>query len=167
VVQLSGGTSRLHRIHGIFETLEEPDIQFGECGRRAFICLGNTVGNYVDTVRFIGVLKRVTRCGDLVVLGYQLDTYARKLFEKYKANSILASFVRSYATQHGTTPKLQWSYDEVKSAVQAHIGRVLVFYSRKFSLCSLPDLLRPGGFQILLNEADQPQNVAILVARRR
>lgn len=155
---------RLHSIQAIFEEIEESSLVLGVPGKRAFICLGHTIGNYIDTVDFIRVLQRLASPDDVVVLGYQLDTYARELFAKYKSNEIFSDFVLSYAPRKDKR-KLRWVFDDKKGTVTAKYQDTRVFFSRKFALGTVKRLMQAAGFEALVHTADTAMNACILVGR--
>jgi len=154
----------LHRLWQVFEDLDHGQLRLGNDGKRAVVCFGNSIGNYPDSVDFVEILRRTCSCGDLVLLGYQLDTFAKELFDKYKQNVIFSNFVLDYTRKGAKQCKLRWVFDPAKSAVMAYCGSVLVFYSRKFRFGVVRDLLKAAGFRVVLHEHDQARNSAILLA---
>lgn len=157
---------KLQLIHGVFEETEADDIDYGTPGGRAIICLGSTIGNYVDTQDFVDILVKLTSNGDLVLLGFQLDTYLNELFEKYKSNPLFQKFITSYLPR-AKKGELRWELDRRRSAVAAFVGDVQVFFSRKFKPDVLQPLMSRNGFNTLFNEANSAKNVCIQLSRRK
>lgn len=155
---------RLHNIEGVFEDIESGDIKLGDSGKRAIICLGNTIGNYIDTIDFVRIIQRIASTGDVVLLGYQLDTYAQKLFDKYKSNPIFTDFVLSYAP-HKDKHKLRWVFDKERTAVTAYYDGTRVFFSKKFNFGTVRGLMQAAGFETVVHRADGAKNSCILLSR--
>lgn len=157
---------KLQRIHGIFEEIETEDILYGSPGTRAFICLGNTVGNYINRADFVDILVRLTVKGDLVLLGFQLDTYLKELFAKYSSNPLFEEFILSYLPR-AKKREIKWKLDDNAGSISAFVEDVRVFFTKKFKINELEQAMSKRGFNVLFNETNAAKNVCIQLSRRK
>ncbi len=122
--------------------------QFGS-GKKAHICLGNTVGNFPQEEIF-GVFKSNARKGDLLVLGVQLGKSPKKLLEQYRDNAQMKRLIMAAIESRKDLPlrsELAWDYNKKTGAIEAWLGGVQVFRSKKYDVGGLVGYAKQFGFE--------------------
>ncbi|TAL58377.1 MAG: hypothetical protein EPN86_00235 [Nanoarchaeota archaeon] len=153
--------------NSLFDQITPEDLQpeNSRFGRRAHICLGNTIGNYEDQNEIMGLFCSNSAQGDLLVLGFQLDTDLEILFRKYSTN---LDFWRLILAWDGNPDysALRWELDRENGLVKARYRGLEVFRSRKFNPVMLKGIVENHGYEFATEVIDEDRNACIQIYGR-
>jgi uncharacterized SAM-dependent methyltransferase len=158
---------RYKGLRGHFEDLlQRRSWTIGRYGRRVAVCvLGGTIGNYNDTSEILARLSKFTEPGDVLLLGLQLSTHLATTFEKYKSNEYFLTLIANYLPRR-TRRRIHWVLNEKETQVEAWLGTIQLFRSKKFDRKVIRNLAKSFGFAPTNNWVDSKRNVCIQTFRR-
>lgn len=146
--------------HALFEQIDKTDLK--SKFKKAHICLGGTIGNFYDQEEIAEMFFDMMDEGDILVLGFQLDTYLSILFEKYKQNSLFSEFVLSHIPKD-ERKELYWLLHEPAGTIIAKHGGVEIFRSKKYDLDWAKNLFTSKDFVLVYQSSSEDKNVGIQV----
>ena len=79
-------------IKGLFQELQKSDFDIFN-GRKAHIVLGNTIGNFKCSEIF-RIFSKTSNKKDILLIGFQTDTFIEKIFRQYKNNKMFNDFIK-------------------------------------------------------------------------
>lgn len=123
----------------LFEQLTKDDFIFNnsESKNVAHICFGNTIGNFNQNEIF-SIFDNNMRKNDLLLLGVQLNVNPDCLLNQYADNFAFEKLLReSIGRRLMGSRKLVWRYNRGNDTVEAWIGGLLVFRSKKYNIKKL------------------------------
>ena len=126
------------------------------------ICLGSTIGNFRPQQEIWEVFSRNANKGDLLLLGFQLDTYLQETLRKYASHSAYPAFVMNRLEAPVTFHPI-WSADSKSGFISLHLGNTEVFRARKYKKGKVAEELAPFGFSPVLELIDKWKNYCIAV----
>ena len=135
-------------INDIFERVEKTDFDVvnSRFEKKVFICIGGTIGNFEPQAEIFNLFAKWTSPGDRLLLGFQLDTYIKSQFQKYKDNRLFHRLILGFRPEFGNN-RLQWILNHEKKQIEAWHGEVQVFRSKKYNQQLLRLTLREFGFE--------------------
>lgn len=118
----------------LFENISHKHVQVENATykKKAIICLGSTIGNVSDPREMFEMFNLIAKKGDLILLGYQLNTHLEKLFLKYKDNVLFNDLVGNYL-KNVDRQRIVWQLNKASSTVEAWLDDIQIFRSKKFS----------------------------------
>jgi uncharacterized SAM-dependent methyltransferase len=137
-------------IQSLFEKVPSLNSNYTATKRKLHICLGNTLGNYEKTTDIMAIFLKHMSKNDYLLLGFQTNRLLKFIKKRYFGNQYLQSlFVSSLPIKFHRAMKkegVEWRYDEKKGQVEAWLGNVQIFRSKKFNPHKLQNILRKYGF---------------------
>jgi hypothetical protein len=160
--ELASATVTYCALHGLFEEIERNHLKCANArfASRALICLGSTIGNFFDRDEPFEIFKRVAERGDVLVLGYQLDTHLRQTFEKYKANGVYLDLIGNFL-ERKQRKQIKWKLDPSSSTIEARLHGVQLFRSRKFTVRQVGHTARKHGWHEMFCSVDKNRNLCL------
>lgn len=146
----------------LFETIKKEQIKptNSQFDKATHLCFGNTIGNFEQDEIF-QIFDRNIDQGDLLLLGYQLNTDPQKILSLYENNARIDRFVLDPIDRGSRIPaivrivrrikgiKLIWRYNYETDYVEAWLGDILVFRSKKYDTSKLVDFARQYDFDLV------------------
>ncbi|MCX6770321.1 MAG: L-histidine N(alpha)-methyltransferase [Candidatus Micrarchaeota archaeon] len=129
---------------------------------KCHICLGSTIGNFQPQQEIWDVFSRNTGKGDLLLLGFQLDTYLQETLQKYASHSAYPAFVMD-RLEAPVASRPIWSADLESSFISLQFDGMEVFRARKYKKGRVAEELAPFGFSPVLELIDKWKNYCIAV----
>lgn len=136
--------------HTMFENLSPSDFKFGDIsnGRkinRVHICFGNTIGNFNQDQIFT-IFSNNMKSDDYLILGYQLRKNIDMILEQYKDNKFFENLIIDSVKRilHFDTifkKKLDWKINKKEDQIEAYIGDILAFRSKKYCIKKLEEFV--------------------------
>ncbi len=137
-------------INGLFEDIHPEELNCFGLKNKIHICLGNTIGNYEKIDDIILIFKRNMNPGDFLLVGFQSDRLIESTFKRYKNNEYLEKlFTSSLEGKYREIVKkkeIVWRYNEKKRQIEAWIGNIQIFRSKKCNPNKLKNILKDYGF---------------------
>lgn len=165
--ELPGARIHYRSLRCLFEDLHSiEDCVDVKRERRALICLGSTIGNYRDTDDVFRVFNRVSRPGDVLLLGYQLASYLPVIFEKYCENPYYADLVGNFLTLQQRNV-LEWRLNEDERTVEAWHDEIQLFRSKKFANDEITNCALNFGWCEKMIQRDDFDNFCLQLFERR
>ena len=146
--------------NALFQEFDPKSI--GYSGRACHICLGGTVGNFYPQEEIWETFGRNCKKGDLLLLGFQLDTYFQQTFEKYAGHPLYPAFVLNGFGRRDLS-KAVWRKDESSGYITMHFGGIEVFRTRKYHLGQPEEDLKKHGFGAIGEFFDGIENYCVAV----
>ncbi len=148
--------------HALFEQLQPADFVFGNSryNRRTHICLGNTIGNYSDQSEIFDLFSSNSQTGDLLVLGFQMDTDIDILFRKYSTNQEFADLILNWDKEPDFS-QLEWELDKENGLIKASYKGLDVFRSKKYNPQQLRNFVSCIGYELRTEIIDNDKNSCI------
>jgi len=137
-------------INDIFEHLEKGDFQVGNARfeKKVFICIGGTIGNFDPQEDLFSRFARWMNRGDRLLLGFQLDTYLKSQFQKYRDNRLFHKLILGFRPELGFK-RLHWVLNHEKKQIEAWHDNIQVFRSKKYNGQLLWMAMKEFGFELL------------------
>jgi hypothetical protein len=129
---------------------------------RCFICLGNTIGNYDDPEELLRIISSLAAPGDLILLGYQLNTHINATFEKYRTNGLLRKMLE-VCIPRVNRHSFEWKLDKRRSRITAWCGDVEVFRSMKFPPTAILRMAGQCRLKTVVSWQDLHKNAALTI----
>lgn len=154
-------------INGLFEELKKRDLEIinSNYAPKTLICLGNTIGNYRYENELPKIFKGLSNPGDVLIIGYQLNTHIKEAYQKYKSNKLWKDFI-ARILNNIDKDLLRWDFDQKKSIIQAFYKDINIFRSKKFTLLQMKVLLKKAKFKEVNYFVDTTKNTCIHVFER-
>lgn len=154
--------------HALFEQITKANLKFenSKYKRQAHICLGNTIGNFNDQNEMFRLFSTVISKGDLLILGFQLDTRLDDLFKKYAQTTEFTPLALGWQEKVDSAV-LKWKLDRENSVIKAFYQNLEVFRSKKYKIKPLQQFVELFGFCHLLTIKDAKDNTCIQVYQRK
>ncbi|MBI1979445.1 MAG: L-histidine N(alpha)-methyltransferase [Elusimicrobia bacterium] len=136
-------------IKGLFESVCAPELNCFD-GSKMHVCLGNTIGNYDEIGDILRILQKNMNIGDHLLLGFQSDRLVQSTIRRYTRNPYLESLFLSSLPRsdlHLVKERgISWKYNPEKQQIEAWVGSIQVFRSKKFNPDGLRDTMKAHGF---------------------
>jgi len=154
-------------VNGLFEELRKKDLEIinSNYSSKALICLGNTIGNNRYENELPKIFKNLSNPGDILIVGYQLNTHIKEAYQKYKSNKLWKDFI-ARILNNIDKDLLQWDFDQKKSIIQAFYKDINIFRSKKFTLLQMNLLLKKVKFKEVNYFLDTTKNTCIHIFER-
>ncbi len=143
-------------INALFQQIGSKDLDTNKSKykNRVHICLGNTVGNFKNQNEILKIFESNSNCGDLLLLGFQLNKRLEVILERYKNaygfNKLILNFI-----DNPDYSKLKYNINYEKSRIEGWYGDLLVFCSKKYNPSELSSELRKFSFELLFEVNDE------------
>jgi hypothetical protein len=143
-------------LHSLFENISFSDIESLYGRKKMQICLGNTIGNYDNMEEIIDIFKRTSRCGDLLLIGFQTDKYIETTLQRYSGNNYFEQLIKhALPKEYKKKDKIVWRYNKKDSQIEAWLGDIEVFRSKKISARRMSNIFENNEFHLLDEYQDQ------------
>lgn len=143
----------------LFETTKKDRIKPPNAVYRTatHVCFGNSIGNF-DQNEIFEIFKRNSEKGDYLLVGYHLFRDPRKILNLYEGNPRYERFVTEPLSRAGGFRafsriwrrlkgiEIEWKYNPKTDFVEARLGNILVFRSKKYVPEKLQKHARKFGF---------------------
>jgi len=150
--------------HALFEQISTEDLQ--NTGHRpVHLCLGGTIGNFLDQETIIRMFSHIVKTGEKLILGIQLDYNIDFLFQKYKNNLLYEDFVLNYVPKSKRS-SVRWIMDKKTGFITAIHEDIEVFRTRKYNPNKLRNLVENHCFSLKYQIVDQHNNSCIQLYER-
>lgn len=148
----------------LFETIRKENVKptNTKYQKATHICFGNTIGNF-DQEEIFQIFNRNIDQDDFLLLGYQLNKDPGKILSMYVDNTRFERLVLdpidrgrmlpiiAKIARHMKGLKISWKYNYENDYVEAWLGDILVFRSKKYDPIVLSDFARQYHFESLKN----------------
>lgn len=137
-------------INDVFENIEKKDFQVDNSrfDQKVFICIGGTIGNFDPQEDIFKRFAKWMNPGDRLVMGFQLDTYLKSQFEKYRDNKLFHKLILGFRPEPGFK-HLRWELNHEKKQIEAWHDNLQIFRSKKYNGQLLRRDMREFGFDLL------------------
>lgn len=146
--------------HALFDQLTNKDIHHFDRSSTHF-CLGGTIGNFYDQESIIKLFAQNSNKNDHLVLGVQLNSNMKYLFDKYKENPLYPDFILNYLPKKER--KLSWSMNTETGFITAVHDNCEVFRTKKYDPHMLRNLVSSKGFLPIKTYVDEYNNSCIQI----
>jgi len=150
----------------LFEQLTKDDFLFhnSQCKKVTHICLGNTIGNFNQNEIF-SIFAKNMKTNDLLLLGVQLNTNPDCLLNQYADNFAFEKLLKeSIGRRIMGSRKLVWKYNRSNDSVEAWMGDLLIFRSKKYDIKKLSEFA--GKFGLLPLESLTDGRVGVCLFKK-
>ncbi|MFH1224351.1 MAG: L-histidine N(alpha)-methyltransferase [Candidatus Diapherotrites archaeon] len=155
-------------LHALFEGLKRDMLhpENSKYKKRVHICLGNTTGNF-EQGEIFGIFGRLAEKGEYLILGAHLSHDLEKTLRSYDT-PLVSNFVFS-SIKHKFSDKgigdIEWKINKKENSIEAWLGDVNIFRSKKYTLDEIRALAKSSGFEFI--EEYNDGNSAIVVLRKK
>jgi hypothetical protein len=153
---------RYAAVRTFFDKLEEPPFQIvNSCYvSKALVCLGSTIGNYRNLREPMSLFSNLSKTRDCLLLGYQLNRNLKVLLQKYQENPLYRDLIGNFLPREERR-RITWSLNEPECLIEAWLGDVQLFRSKKFASEEVTNAAEEHGWKEIFCMIDGWQNVCL------
>ncbi len=146
-------------IQSLFENIAPPQLNCFNRRPKMHICLGNAIGNYEDIRDVLKIFRRNVKIGNRLMVGIQTDNMIQAIVRRYSGNKYLENMIKSslYPSNRALlkSEAMEWKYNESKGQIEAWVGGIQLFRSKKFNPNRFEKIMSGYGFRIIKQYADK------------
>ncbi len=146
----------------LFETIPVTSslVSNARYAHRALVCLGSTIGNYQNLHEPFEIFSKMSEKGDRLFLSYQLNRELKRVFLKYAGNPLFRDLIGNFL-QPEERSRIEWVLNEKNSFVEAWLGDVQLFRSKKFESGEVACQAAKRGWKEVFCVVDRWENLCL------
>jgi len=152
-------------LNTLFERLERKSLlpENSVFRKNTHICLGNTTGNFPQKMIFT-LFRSLMKKDELLILGLHRSNNLKKTLKSY-AHPLFSEFI--FAPIKHKFPKtsihdIEWKINPEENSVEAWLGRINIFNSRKYTPMKISELSKKHNFTPVTQFTDKNTLITIL-----